>query len=145
MEETRPSFELAPDSLRRLTDPTRLQFQTTASLPPPAAIIGQERAHDAMDLALEIPDGRYNLYVAGRPGTGRTNAALALVRSVASQRRPRHDWVYVYNFEQPEEPLALELPVGRGRSFAHDVELYITACRRELRRAFSSEVYAQRR
>jgi len=120
MDETRSSFELSPNSLRRLTDPTRLPFQTTASLPPPAAIIGQQRAHEAMDLALEIPDGRYNLYVSGRPGTGRTDATLALVRAVASQRHPRSDWVYVYNFESPEEPLALELPAGRGRSLAHD-------------------------
>lgn len=145
MDETRSSFELAPDALRRRTDPTRLPFQTTASLPPPAAIIGQRRAHEAMDLALAIPDGSYNLYVSGLPGVGRTDAALALVRAAASQRHPTSDWVYVYNFEQPEEPLALELPAGRGRAFAHDVQAYITACRRELRRAFSSEVYEQRR
>jgi predicted ATP-dependent protease len=112
---------------------------------PPEAIIGQERAREAMDLALEIPDGRYNLYVAGRPGTGRTHATLTVVRAAASKRRPQHDWAYVYNFETPEEPLALELPAGRGRSFAHDVQLYITGCRRELRRAFTSEVYEQRR
>ena len=145
MEETRPSLELSPDALRRRTDPTRLPFQTTASLPPPTAFIGQERAHEAIDLALNLPNGRYNLYVSGEPGTGRTNATLALVHAVANQRRAEHDWVYVYNFEQPEEPLALELPAGRGRTFAHDVELYIAACRRELRRAFSSDVYTQRR
>ncbi|HEY8323113.1 MAG TPA: AAA family ATPase [Ktedonobacterales bacterium] len=145
MDVTRSSFELSADSLRRLTDPTSLPFQTTASLPPPAAIIGQERAHEAMDLALQIPDGRYNLYVSGRPGTGRAVATLALVRAAASQRHPKSDWVYVYNFEAPEEPLALELPAGRGRPFAHDLQAYITSCRRELRRAFSSEVYDQRR
>ncbi len=145
MDESRPPFELSPVSLRRMTDPTRLPFQTTASLPPPEAIFGQDRAHEAMDLALAIPDGRYNLYVAGRPGTGRTDATLALVRSVASQRHAQHDWVYVYNFEIPEEPLALELPAGRGRTFAHDVEAYIIGCRRELRRAFSSDVYTQKR
>lgn len=145
MDETRSPLELAPDSLRLRTDPTRLPFQTTASLPPPEAIIGQERAREAMELALEIPDGRYNLYISGEPGTGRTHAALTLVRAVANTRHPQHDWVYVYNFEAPEEPLALELPAGRGRTFAHDVELYVTACRRELRRAFASEVYEQRR
>lgn len=144
MDEPRPSLEFTPDMLRRRTDPTRLPFQTTASLPPPAAIMGQERAHEAMVLALEVPDAHYNLYVAGRPGTGRTRATMALVRAVASQRRPQLDWVYVYNFERPEEPLALELPAGRGSGFARDVEHYITACRRELRRAFSAEVYTQR-
>lgn len=145
MDETRPSYELSPGSLRRLTDSTRLPFQTTANLPRPTAMIGQDRAREAMELALGIPDGRYNLYVSGRPGTGRTNATLTLVRSVAQQRHAQNDWVYVYNFDAPEEPLALELPAGRGRVFAHDVEAYITACRRELRRAFDSDVYEQRR
>ena len=145
MEASRPSLELPPDSLRRMTDPARLPFQTTASLPRPASLIGQDRAREAMELALGIPDGRYNLYVSGASGSGRTEATLALVRSVASQRHPEHDWVYVHNFDTPEEPLAIELPAGRGRVFAHDVEAYITACRRELRRAFSSEVYEQQR
>ncbi|HEX8994966.1 MAG TPA: ATP-binding protein [Ktedonobacterales bacterium] len=145
MDETRPSLELTSESLRRVTDATRLPFQTTASLPSPAMMIGQDRAREAMELALQIPDGRYNLYVSGRPGTGRTDATLSLVRDVATQRHAQSDWVYVYNFELPEEPLALELPAGRGRVFAHDVEAYITACRRELRRAFSSDVYDERR
>lgn len=145
MDETRPSFELPPGALRRVTDATRLPFQTTASLPRPTTMIGQTRAQEAMELALTIPDGRYNLYVSGRPGTGRTDATLTITRAIASQRHASSDWVYVYNFELPEEPLALELPAGRGRVFAHDVDAYITACRRELRRAFSSDVYDQRR
>ncbi len=145
MDASRPSFELSPDSLRRVSDPARLPFQTTASLPRPAPLIGQDRAREAMELALGIPDGRYNLYISGQSGTGRTEATLGLVRSVASKRHPQNDWVYVYNFDAPEEPLALDLPAGRGRIFAHDVEAYITACRRELRRAFSSDVYDQRR
>lgn len=145
MEETRQPFELASGSLRRRTDPARLPFQTTAGLPRPGSMVGQDRAREAMELALGIPDGRYNLYVSGRPGTGRTDATLEIIRRVASERHATNDWVYVYNFDAPEAPLALELPAGRGRVFAHDVEAYIAACRRELRRAFSSDVYDQRR
>lgn len=145
MEESRPSLELAADLLRRRTDPARLPFQTTAGLPRPGAMVGQDRAREAMELALGIPDGRYNLYVSGRPGTGRTDATLTIVRRVASERHAANDWVYVYNFEAPEEPLALELSAGRGRVFAHDVDAYVAACRRELRRAFSSDVYEERR
>lgn len=145
MDASRPPLELPPSALRRVTNPARLGYETTRGLPPPRALTGQGRAREAIELALEIPDERYNLYVSGYPGGGRADAVMAMAREAASARRAHRDWVYVHNFERPEEPLALELPAGRGAVFAHDVEAYITACRRELRRAFSSDVYEQRR
>lgn len=145
MDQTPHPLELPASALRQTTDPAALGFKTTQGLEEPAALIGQERARAAMELALGIPDGRYNLFVMGAPGAGRTEAALALTRAAAAKRSAGSDWVYVHNFETPEEPLALELAAGRGRTFAHDVEAYVTASRRELRRAFSSEAYSQRR
>jgi predicted ATP-dependent protease len=145
MEQSRHPLELPSSALRRVTDPASLGFDTTERLASPEAIVGQDRAREAIELALGIPDGRYNLFVLGEPGVGRTAATLTMTRAAAQERRVVSDWVYAHNFEQPEEPVALELPAGRGRIFARDVETYVTACRRELRRAFSSEAYAQRR
>ena len=145
MDQTRHPLELPPSALRRVTDPTTLGFDTTERLTVPGAIIGQDRAREAIELALGIPDGRYNLFVMGVPGVGRTAATLTMTREAAQGRRVTSDWVYVHNFEQPEEPVALDIPPGRGRIFSRDVETYVTACRRELRRAFSSEAYSQRR
>src|SRR5579859_5711953 len=145
MEPTRHPLELAPNTLRRVTDPATLGFDTTVGLTNPGVIIGQDRAREAIELALGIHDGRYNLFVMGEPGDGRTLVTLTLTRDVAKGRRAVSDWVYLYNFELPEEPVALELPAGKGRVFAHDVETYVLSCRRELRRAFSSEAYSQRR
>lgn len=139
------SHALPAAALRRLTDPTRLGFETTERLPSPGERAFQERAREAMDLALAIPDGRYNLYVSGQPGAGRTATALAAVRRAAARPRPMRDWVYVHNFERSEEPVALELPAGRAQVFAHDVAAYVAACQRELRRAFTLDVYGQQR
>lgn len=141
MDETSPSLELPVDALRRRTDPQRLQFQTTAGLPAPTSLAGQDRAREAMELALSIPGGQFNLYVAGLPGSGRTDATLALTRELAQTRRAKSDWVYVYNFERPEEPVALELPAGKGTAFARHVAAYVIECRRELGRAFTSDAY----
>jgi len=137
--------ELAPDSLRRRANPATLGFATTDELSASAQLVGQDRAQEAITLALEINDPRYNLYVAGDAGVGRLAAVMRSVNEVAATRVVKNDWVYVHHFEQPEEPTALALPSGKGRAFTHDIEAFVLNCRRELRRAFSADVYDQRR
>ena len=145
MEERRQPLELAPAALRRQTDPASLGFATTADLPAPAGMVGQERAQDAIDFALEMLDSRYNLFVNGDPGTGRRIAVKTAVEAIAQSRSAARDWCYVYHFDQPEEPRAIALPAGMGRAFAHDVTTFVQASRRELRQAFSSDSYAAQR
>lgn len=139
------TLALAPEQLRRATDPATLGFATTADLPAPEAMVGQERAREAIDLAVEIADERYNLYVAGEPGTGRVTAARTAVERAARSRQVSRDWCYVHNFDQPDAPRALALPAGMARHFARDIERFIRACRTDLKRAFDGETYQQRR
>lgn len=145
MDEVRPQLELGPEQLRRVTDPARLSFETTQELPPPQGMVGQDRAQEAIEFALEMADGRYNLFVAGQPGTGRRIAVTTAVERIAKGRPAAQDWCYVHNFEQPDEPRAVALPPGLGRTFAHDVEVFIRGCRKALRSAFGSETYEQQR
>jgi lon-related putative ATP-dependent protease len=145
MDEARPQLELGPEQLRRLTDPARLNFETTQELPPPQAMVGQNRAQEAIEFALEMPDGRYNLFVVGQPGTGRRIAVTSAVERIAKGRPAAQDWCYVHNFEQSDEPRAVALPPGLGHTFAHDVEAFIRGCRKALRSAFGSETYEQQR
>lgn len=145
MDEARPELELGPEQLRRLTDPKRLSFETTQELPPPQRMVGQDRAQEAIEFALEMPDGRYNLFVAGQPGTGRRIAVTTAVERIAKERPAAQDWCYVHNFEQSDEPRAVALPAGLGHTFAHDIEAFIRGCRKALRSAFGSETYEQQR
>jgi len=145
MDDLRPATELAPEALRRRADPASLGFETTRDLPAPTQMVGQRRAQEAISLALEIADPRYNLYVAGDPGVGRLGVVLRSVREVAASRAAKNDWVYVHSFEQPEEPQALALACGKGRAFAHDIEMFVLGSRRELRRAFAADAYDQQR
>lgn len=145
MEDGRQSLELTPADLRRHTDPATLTFTTTSDLPAPDGMVGQERAQEAIDFALEMRDSRYNLFVNGEPGTGRRIAVETAVEIVAKSRPAGQDWCYVYHFDQPEEPHAVPLPPGMGRAFAHDVATFVQSSRRELRQAFSSESYAANR
>src|SRR5215831_13856225 len=98
MDEQRHTLELVPEQLRRLTNPASLGFQTTQELPAPDIMAGQQRAQEAIDFALEIGDSRYNLYVAGSPGTGRRLAVTRTVERCARERPAPRDWCYVCNF-----------------------------------------------
>jgi lon-related putative ATP-dependent protease len=145
MDERRQQWELRPEQVCQRTDAELLGFATTADLPAPARLIGQARAEEAIDFALEIPDENYNLYVSGQPGSGRSTSVLKAVRSVAGTGQSGSDWCYVYHFDRPSEPWAIELPAGGGHTFAHAVAAFVEDCRRELRRTFGSEQYRQRR
>lgn len=145
MEDGRQPLELTPAALRRQTDPGSLGFATTAELPAPKGMVGQERAQESIDFALEMNDSRYNLFVNGDPGTGRRIAVATAVEALAKSRPAAKDWCYVYRFDQPEEPHAVALPPGMGRPFAHDVATFVQTARRELRQAFSSDAYAAQR
>lgn len=137
--------ELTPEKLRQTVDPDSLGFTSTASLPAPSTIAGQERALESIAFALAIKEPGYNLYVSGLPGTGRSTAVEGAAARAAKGVAAGQDWCYVYHFERPGEPLALALPPGSALSFARAVDALVANCRRELRSAFAGEAYRKQR
>lgn len=137
--------ELPPEQLRRRLDPAELPFATTAEVEPLEGTIGQPRALAAIEFGLEIESSGYNLFVAGAPGSGRTGTVLDHLERVASRRPPPDDWVYVYNFAEPDRPRVIRLASGRGRELARDMDEFLAGARREIPRAFESEDYQHRR
>ena len=105
---------LRPEQLRWTCDPAALPFRTTAELRGDEVIIGQDRAVRALELGLTIAQPGYNIYIAGPVGTGRTTYASKKIQTVASTRPVPPDWCYLYNFPQPDQPMAVSLPRGHG-------------------------------
>jgi lon-related putative ATP-dependent protease len=145
MQPDRHSSIVPLDRLRAKCDPNSFTFQNTASLPPPPRMVGQERAAEAIEFGLGVPDSHYNIYVAGPPGSGRSVAAETLVRRVAASLPVPDDWCYVFNFAQQYVPRALALPPGRARPFAGQVDELIEATRQTLRDAFDTDLYRKQR
>lgn len=138
------SLELESERLRRRLDPATLPFETTAEVEPLRGTIGQPRALAAIDFGLEVETIGYNLYVAGVPGSGRASTVRDyLERFAAGKPRPL-DWVYVHNFVDPDRPVAIGLPAGRGGELAHDMARLLEALRREIPRVFESEDFERR-
>ena len=104
--------ELTPSDLRRRCDPTLFSFSTTSELEPLDWIIGQQRAIAALKLGLGIKDAknRYNIYVAGGPGTGKMSAVEHFLSRESSEEPQPPDLCYVHNFANPYNPTTSSFP-----------------------------------
>ena len=138
-------LELSPEQLRRVFDPQTVGVETTESLDPREGIIGQERASSALHFGLGMKEEGFNIYVAGPPGSGKMTAVSAFLENIASIKDSPADWCYVYNFDDPYRPNALELPAGKGRELQQDMRELVSLMGREIPRAFESEEYEQKR
>ncbi|RUM87288.1 MAG: ATP-dependent protease [Thermodesulfatator sp.] len=139
--------ELSPEELRLSVRPEELGVQSSEDLlaEEAALIMAQERAVSALALGLRLEDPDVHVYVAGEAEQGVAYLTRVLTEEEA-QRRPRpSDWCYVYNFEDPDRPLPLELPAGRGREFKKDMEHLVRTLRERLPEAFEDERYVQKK
>ncbi len=137
--------ELSYEQVRRRAPEDIVHCRSTAELSPLKEIIGQDRAVKALQFGLKIKERGFNIYVAGRPGTGRKTAIVNFLEELAKTRPVPPDWCYVNNFDDPYRPKALRLPAGTGAEFQKNMEWFVSEMRKALTKAFESEEYAKRR
>lgn len=137
--------ELTLEELSNLCNAEALQFDTTNELKPLDGIIGQGRAAAAMEFGLAIKRIGYNIYVSGMTGTGRSSYAKSIINKIALNEKTPDDWCYVYNFKNPDKPIAINLPAGMGNKLERDMKKLIKSLRLKIPRAFNGEEYESRR
>ncbi|MCX8131348.1 MAG: AAA family ATPase [Clostridia bacterium] len=133
--------ELPYYMLRNECDPSMFSFSDTSEVEPLHEIIGQERAVKAMEFGLKIKIRGYNLYLSGATGTGKTSYAQNYIKKIAATEKVPDDWCYVYNFDKPNQPTAINLPAGMGKVFQKDMDEFIKILKQEITKAFDSEDY----
>ncbi|MFO7696002.1 MAG: AAA family ATPase [Anaerolineae bacterium] len=136
---------LAPEQLRRATDPTLFAFASTQDLADLDHIIGQERAVQAIDFGVEIRSKGYNIYAVGPAGSGRTSTVREFLERRAAERPAPADWCYVYNFADPRSPNALKLPAGQSAALRDMMADMIGHLQGEIPRTFEGQPYEERR
>lgn len=117
------------------------KFESTADLEPLEGIIGQERAVEAIDFGLNIKRKGYNIYISGISGTGRNSYISLITEKKARGENTSGDWVYVYNFKKPENPISLRLDSGQGKIFKKAIENTIIFIKKEIENTFTSKEY----
>src|SRR5580704_17000329 len=136
---------LPPALLHRRCGPEELPFQLSSELADAPAMIGQERAAEAVEFALRMRRKGYNVYALGPAGTGRHQLVQDLLhRSAAGESTPS-DWCYVNNFADPQKPHCLDLPAGQGTGLASAMKHLIDELRVALPAAFERDEYRARR
>jgi len=139
-----PIPPLTPEQLRRRCDPAQFGFATTAELGAGPEILGQARATDAIAFGVGIRQPGYNLFVAGPSGVGRRTLVEHLLREAPPPGAPPRDWCYVNNFNDPQRPLALGLPAGRGSQLRDDMARWVSELRDAIPAAFDTDEYRDR-
>ena len=131
--------------LRWTCDPNQFKFKSTEELEPLVGVVGQDRAINSIDFGFKNKAKGYNIYAAGPIGTGKHSAITSYINEYASKENSPSDWCYVYNFKDPDTPIAIQMDNGGSRDFARDMDELIEACKTEIPKAFDSEEYERRK
>lgn len=131
--------ELSYKSLKNICNPNNFKFETTDDLDSKDLIYGQDRGIKALEFGLDVEAKGYNLYLEGPSGVGKTMYTKNYVTKIAAKKKTPDDWCYIYNFEEPNEPIAVSLPAGKGKEFRDDMASFINDIKRDIKLTFGNE------
>lgn len=131
--------ELTYKDLKNPCNPNIFDFETTAELDNADLVYGQERGIASLQFGLSINTKGYNLYLEGPAGVGKTMYTKQYVSEIASTQKTPNDWCYIYNFDNPNEPISVSLPAGEGKVFVQNMETLVADIKKYLKRTFNNE------
>ena len=132
--------ELMPKDLKDVCNPSLFKFETTKELVDTSDLVyGQERGIKALEFITDINIKKYKLYLDGPSGVGKTMYTKKFLDKKAEKGKVPNDWVYIYNFENPNEPVAVSFPAGQGKIFASTMENFIKDVRRDIKKTFNND------
>lgn len=137
--------QLGSEELYRCCDPNVFAFDTTEDVPELTETIGQVRALHAIDFGLNLDSKGFNIYILGENGTGKMTTIRSILRKKAADEPVPLDWCYVYNFKEPDIPLAVSLKPGMAVVFHKDMDELIKNLRVEIPKVFESKEYEKQK
>lgn len=135
--------ELAIEQLRHTCDPKIFKFKSTAELPELTGVIGQKRALGALNFGVNIQSHGYHIYAVGPNGTGKSTIIRKFLEQEAKNLSAPDDWLYRYNFEDPDTPKILRLPAGIGRQLKEDMDQLVEDLKTDVPQTFESKDYTK--
>ncbi len=117
---------------------------STRRIKPLNDFLGQQRARVAVEAALALPYSGYNIFAVGPSGLGKRTMLKRLLTKQAAQMPTPSDWVYVNNFVDTRQPIALELSAGQGPKLKQAMHKLWLNLLTTLERRFTADSYHAR-
>lgn len=137
--------ELNYKDLRVVCNPNQFEFESTEELDPIDTGIGQDRGIKALEFGLNVEVKGYNLYIEGPSGVGKTMYTKNYLDTISKKKKVPQDWCYIYNFENPNEPIAIFLPAGGGKEFRDVMDRFINDVKLDIKSTFNNEEFEKER
>lgn len=131
--------ELSYHDLKMTCNTSLFKFDTTEELEPIQSGIGQDRGIKALEFGLQVDVKGYNLYLEGPSGVGKTMYTKNYLDRIVPKKKTPSDWCYIYNFDNPNEPIAVELPAGQGKEFRDSMDGFIKEIRKDIQKTFNND------
>ena len=137
------TLKLPLESLKLKVDLTGVELPEAPRLQ--SGILGQSRAQSALEFGIAMPNPGYNIFVMGETGLGRLTMVTSHLDMVSQALPAPSSYVYVDNFENAREPVAIELPAEYGQVFCKDIEKLLDDLLATFPAAFESPAYQQKK
>ena len=131
--------ELNYKDLKLTCDSKIFDFTTTDELETISTGIGQERGIKALEFGLNVDSNGYNLYVEGPYGVGKTSYTKNALETISKKKKVPNDWCYIYNFDNPNNPIAVSLPAGQGKEFRDNMDGFIKEIKKDIKKTFNAD------
>ena len=131
--------ELSYKDLKMTCNPNIFHFDTTADLESIQEGIGQDRGIKALEFGLQVDVKGYNLYLEGPSGVGKTMYTKNYLQKIALKKKVPSDWCYIYNFDNSNQPIAVELPAGQGKEFKDYMDGFIKEIKKDIQKTFNND------
>ena len=135
----REKNELSYRNLKMVCNQNMFKFETTEELEPINDGIGQERGIKALEFGVNVNIKGYNLYLEGPSGVGKTMYTKNYLDKIALKKKVPNDWCYIYNFQNPNEPIAVSLPAGQGKEFQESMDGFIKEVKKDIKKTFNAD------
>lgn len=142
IKQTIQNTKLSAEQLTHVIDLTSIP-SSTRRIKPLNNFLGQDRAKASVEAGISLPYSGYNIFAVGTAGLGKRTMIQRLLQQHAKELPTPPDWVYVNNFIDTRQPIALQLTAGQAPKFQkamHDMWLTIL---QQLERRFAADSYHQ--
>ncbi len=131
--------ELNYRDLKMTCNTNLFHFETTEELESINTGIGQDRGIKALEFGINVNVKGYNLYLEGPSGVGKTMYTKNYLDKISKKQKTPSDWCYIYNFDNPNEPIAVSLPAGQGREFQDTMDGFIKEIKKDIKNTFNAD------